>query len=261
MYVTYNDIIRIDYQLKETINYELGNTYVNGKLFKSGDTIVIDENLNILIETNVKKFGINTNIGNGATLYMERISSPYANADLGFINNGDILYYGDVIQLNAKYEGRYEGIIKVNEKRIFNYDRITITSDINVVVETTYNPQTWEIIYEDSTIYEFGFGETTENVNLKLPVNIDFGISREVRFTCEYTVTDSDGNKRIFSDVVKELPYEYHPYADSYCNISVALNSSNEILCSRRNGAREIENYNIEYSITQMMLKKIEQHK
>ena len=203
-----NDTIKVTYTMVDNPIYELGNGYVNGTKISSGDIITIEDNLDLVVETSFKKFTISADIETGATLILNRISSPLANATLGNVNANDSFYYGDVIDISWDVETGYDATALLNGKKIysFNLNQITINSNNNIKIITQVVG--WYTMFEgDFTYY---FENKNEENEVAFPVDLKVA---NTRFTIEWLHMDV-GNG--FAEKVSTSFYGYDRQA-IYC--------------------------------------------
>ena len=225
-----NDVIKIDYSMESNEIYDLGNAYVNGSLFTSGNTITVNENLNFVVETDVKTFTISQDIGTGATLKLNRIKSPYGNAELGNVTN-NVFYYGDVIEITYDLESGYEGSMRLNDKVIFDNHQLTITSNNTIKITTQYVSE--NVVFEGEKSYVFEDFSTSQLL-VDLPVTITTGVRTMIDIEFEF-VESTTPNKFVGGTYENQLPMEINAREfgqySGYAKIQVE--NENQILITR----------------------------
>ena len=225
-----NDVIKIDYSMESNEIYDLGNAYINGELFVSGTTITVNDNLNFIVETDVKTFTISEDVGTGATLKLNRIESPYGNASLGNVTD-NVFYYGDVIEITYDLESGYEGSMRLNDKVIFDNHQLTITSNNTIKITTQYVSE--NVVFEGEKSYVFE-DFTTSQLLVDLPVTIRTGVRTMIDIEFEF-VESTTPNKFVGGTYENQLPMEinarefgqYSGYA------KIQIENENQILITR----------------------------
>lgn len=205
------DIIVIKSNLINSDIYSLGNLYVNGELFNSGNSITIDKNLSVILNTIVNTFSLTTSVEQGATLNLRRISSEYGKANLGYISPNETLYYGDVIYLDWILENNYKADVYLNSNPFYSWENreITIKGNYTITIETTYVPPVqWYTLWSGEYNYAFDNyeeGSTQATLPIELKRNVVTELTFE-RFTL-YNVTQDSGAGDKVNNITREIPF------------------------------------------------------
>lgn len=201
------DIIKIEAVGNDI--YDISEITINGENFTNGSTISVQDNLNVVIKTEIKEFSTNATVAIGATLKLSRVSSPNADANLGDISVNDTLYYGDIINISWTLNDGYStDTAYLNGERIFPFtlNQITVTSDIEIIINTkTVGYKTvWEGNYKFS-FEDYYEGSTQANLPIQLSGDGVFELTFE-KFTL-YNVTQDSGTGDELSNITREVPF------------------------------------------------------
>lgn len=246
-----NDVIKIDYTMVDNPIYDLGNAYVNGEIFTNGNTITINKGLNVMVETSVKKFTISQDIGIGATLNLNRIESPYGNANLGIVTN-NVFYYGDVIEITYDLASGYEGSMRLNENVIFDHHKLTITSNNTIKITTQYVSE--NVVFEGEKQYVFEDFSISQ-LFVDLPVTIRTGVRTMMKVEFEF-VESTTPNKFVGGEYENQLPMEINSlnFGEYRGNAIIQLENENQILITRQTISQGAE-----VMLNRLIIKKITQ--
>lgn len=261
-----NDVIKIDYTMVDNPIYDLGNAYVNGNQIASGDTITIVDNLNLVVETHVKEFAISATVGTGATLVLDRISSPNANATLGNVSVNEKLYYGDIVNISWTLDSGYAtDTAYLNGERIFYLDlnQITITSNNTIIINT--KKMGYEQVWSGEYTYTFSDLISNENI-IELPTTIN--TANGIRLTFDritlYNVNENASADEI-TNIVRQVPFtissEFGDYWSSKPNITFEFKQSQPETTNQLKTIRIVGSYDgSQYIVGSFKLSKIEQY-
>lgn len=182
-----NDVIKVDYTMVDNPIYDLGNAYVNGNQISSGDTITINDNLNLSIETSVKTFKMTSIIGNGATLIIERESSPYGNAGLGSVDTNETFYYGDVLFIDWSLENDYKiDTATINGNSLSLVNRYQYKVESNMQINITTKKMGWQVAWEGTLSKNFLESNLTESETIMEIPSLELNVNMRTRFYFDY---------------------------------------------------------------------------
>lgn len=261
-----SDVIKVDYTMVDNPVYDLGNAYVNGNQIASGDTITIRDNLNLVVDTHVKEFTISATVGTGATLVLDRISSPYANASLGNVSANDKFYYGDIVNISWILDSGYAtDTAYLNGERIypFNLNQITIISNNTIDINTKV------VGYQEiwSGEYTYTFSDLTSNESIiELPTSIN--TQNGLRLTFDrinlFNVSDNSSADEI-TNITREIPFtlssEFGNWWSSKPSITFEYKQLSVETTNQLKTIRIAGNYDgVQYMVGSFKLSKIEQY-
>lgn len=118
--------------------YDFGGLTVNNTTFTSGNTTTVTSAVSVASTATLKSFTLSISAGVGSSITVNRTSSINTTATMGNLNNGDTIYYGDILKISMSVDrGYYLGILTVNGSEFTNEGNYTVREDVSVVSNAT----------------------------------------------------------------------------------------------------------------------------
>lgn len=93
----YNDVLSVTFSAND--GYGLSSHTVNGSEFASGGTLTVEVNISVESTASASDFRLTLSIAEGSSIIVERTESPNGHGSIGNIDNGERLYYGDILKI------------------------------------------------------------------------------------------------------------------------------------------------------------------
>lgn len=134
--IYYDDVLKIS-GVANT-GYDFGGLTVNNTTFTSGNTTTVTSAVSVASTATLKSFTLSISAGVGSSITVNRTSSINTTATIGNLNNGDTIYYGDILKISMSVDrGYYLGILTVNGSEFTNGGNYTVREDVSVVSNAT----------------------------------------------------------------------------------------------------------------------------
>ena len=126
-----------------------------GTQITADSVLTMAETKTVYAQWNIVPYTASWDTDTGYTITVERTSSPNAGASIGMLNNGETVYYGDVLSVTYTASTGYS-LASQGETSI------TVTGNIsssNIYASATLNSYTYNIVYQSSNGTDLG-GDT-----------------------------------------------------------------------------------------------------
>lgn len=136
------DVLKFDISF-DNLKYSLGSFTINNQPFNSGDSITIENDINLNIEMMPVPYILSLVVPQtGLQSYnVKRITSPIGNASTNVeLSNGDTIYYDDTLYLYTTANVGYNDLTYVNNEIFIGYPDYIWTVTGNTSVELEANP-------------------------------------------------------------------------------------------------------------------------
>lgn len=254
-------------------NYIDGEPYlwkITGRNFRYKGVPMVDLELQEikLVERNegLQEYYITANVGTGATLILERVASPNANAPLGIVSVDEKFYYGDVVNISWELDNGYTtDTAYLNGNRIYPtlLNQITINSNNTIIINT--KQVGYQTVWEGE--YSYSFQDYNEGyTEFELPVELEENAVTELTFSKVYLYYVGEGEPLDYiENIVREIPFsitfegtqwQKNPTA-IFEELSLIQGSKSKVKVYREIGTT---NSGAEYIIGEVKLTKIRQY-
>ena len=172
------DVLEITFS--GTTGYSASGT-LNGTRITSGYRHTVSANVAVVITETVLSYSLSITEATGVTLTVTRTSSPTQGASTGAISDGQIIYYGDVLEVNYSIDEGYDARVKLNGASITTGFSHTVIADVAIVASATIIVLETGFVFIDtgSAIEKFEIFIDTGSAIEKIKTRIDNGTALE----------------------------------------------------------------------------------
>lgn len=136
--IYYSDELVITFEA--TTGYDITTHTVNNSTFTSGTAYTVYSAVSITAAATVKSFTLSLNPDTGATITVNRTSSPLQNAASGVLNDGAIIYYADVLTIDFVANAGYQISQQlVNGTSFTSGDTYVVNENVYIVTSTGFS--------------------------------------------------------------------------------------------------------------------------